>query len=448
MGLKMTNINTLLLKHVKYGKGAAQHLRSNCSDLLSSLEKFLQSRTHITRYDNARALGKLVLYKFNRHGLAHIRDIAANQELRQLTKYKNQIDHTSHTVYLFLLGIWFYDNHPKINNAIQNIYSNRTRLEKNANFLSQWICSSLLNDIGYVYFDLEDETKNDRRSIDSLYTWENLKEITKGINCKTQKTLKEIHNEFYKKYLKVMPLPTHLYNSNTRRDIINRLSSIPWVGELNPQWEGYNSFILLDPNEINKEFTKLQEYAYYIIEHKSHGKHKYIDPSIAGGLILLQYSLYWCWIFKRLRELENTSYIDVAGAEDFNIQNFIEKELPTCRSIAYHNINPEISTGIDLIKKITLEKEPICYLSILCDELHIWDRFASSAIYLEDFRNYKRYSLEANDITLSVCGSNDINTKIECCIQNDSFDVNIMKEKIKRLNGVEDLIIITKIPEV
>ena len=36
-----------------------------------------------------------------------VRDIVAQQELRRLIQYGKQQDHTAHTVYLYLVGIWF-----------------------------------------------------------------------------------------------------------------------------------------------------------------------------------------------------------------------------------------------------------------------------------------------------------------------------------------------------
>jgi hypothetical protein len=52
---------------------------------------------------------------------------------------------------------------------------------------------------------------------------------------------------------------------------------------------------------------------------------------------------------------------------------YIPRVIDACRAVAYHNMDIE-----DESKKLRMDKEPLLYLSVLCDELSSWKRFPAS----------------------------------------------------------------------
>ena len=76
------------------------------------------ARSDIVRLSAAQDAARLILSLNDLEDLIHIRDVVAKQEQLRQIQYKNQQDHTVHTVYLYLLGIWLYDQLPEIKSAM------------------------------------------------------------------------------------------------------------------------------------------------------------------------------------------------------------------------------------------------------------------------------------------------------------------------------------------
>jgi len=110
-----------------------------------------------------------------------------------------------------------------------------------------------------------------------------------------------------------------------------------------------------------------------------------------------------------------------------------------------HNIRPDIYNGKKLLDNITLVQNPICYLSIFCDELQRWDRFAAGISLLRKFRNWKEFSLESHEIKLSLQGNFDSNICAEFIIDNEEYDVEELKNiLVQRLKNIDKIISIKK----
>lgn len=117
----INGIDQTLLTHLATGAGAASEVRtrSRVPDVAST---FFQTRTDIRRLTAAQEVAKEILLMHDHEDMVMIRDIVAKQELRRQIKYGKQQDHTAHTVYLYLLGVWLYDNVPQINTAFAEMY--------------------------------------------------------------------------------------------------------------------------------------------------------------------------------------------------------------------------------------------------------------------------------------------------------------------------------------
>src|SRR2546423_15515860 len=105
------DVNETLLRHLATGGGAAYALRDNTNVTLTQLvAELFDARSDIRRLDKAQKVARTVLHVNDFADIMELRDIVAQQELRRLIDYAKQKDHTVHTVYLYLLGIWFFDN--------------------------------------------------------------------------------------------------------------------------------------------------------------------------------------------------------------------------------------------------------------------------------------------------------------------------------------------------
>ena len=112
------DINFTLYHHLSSGGGVSSVLRRDCSKIIDLTGRFISTRTDVRRLVNAQEVAKEILRRNDLVDLIAIRDIVAKQELRRLIRYEKQQDHTVHTIYLFLLGLWFYDHIPSIREAI------------------------------------------------------------------------------------------------------------------------------------------------------------------------------------------------------------------------------------------------------------------------------------------------------------------------------------------
>src|SRR5262249_3203678 len=153
------------------GAGAASLLRTHRSSIPDAASLFFQTRTDIRRLTAAQEVAKEILLVHDHEDMIKIRDIVAKQELRRQIQYGKQQDHTAHTVYLYLLGLWLYDNLPQISTAFERKYMITEDLNRNEKdmsselcFLEHWSFASLLHDIGYAFHNLRDsDTQEDRR---------------------------------------------------------------------------------------------------------------------------------------------------------------------------------------------------------------------------------------------------------------------------------------------
>lgn len=117
------DINETLLRHVATGAGAAHTLRAEVArfstdDVGETVARFLGARSDLRRLLRAQDVAKLVLRADDFADIMDVRKIVAEQEQGRLISYSRQKDHTAHTVYLYLLGIWMFDREPVLYLAI------------------------------------------------------------------------------------------------------------------------------------------------------------------------------------------------------------------------------------------------------------------------------------------------------------------------------------------
>jgi hypothetical protein len=408
-------INDTLLGHLECSRGAAWVLRHGRPKLVESVRNLFETRTDISRLDAAEKTAALILGIHGLEELAALRAIVAKQELMRHIKYERQTDHTAHTVYLYLLGIWFYDNVPVIKTAIDEYLSGNTEAEFNLeseltnvrNFLFVWSYASLLHDLGYVFYDLSQETQEDRKAVDRIYTLRWLLEQLPDARPATTGVLRRTHGRFRAIYARKLPPPTSKYAQNAYREILRRLASVPWAGDLHASWAGKTGFQILDPVPGAKGQAKLERFAMSVARsgYSPDRSGRCVDHAVASGLMLFQYASYWYWLMNEVRQCGDDEVIEeVFEGFDYKMENLVRYTVLGCRACAQHNARRDVPGGSTILRNFDLKRDPVLFLSALCDELQRWDRFAAGAGHLNNWQEYKQFSLESSHIELKSQG--------------------------------------------
>src|SRR4051812_40549131 len=105
------DINETLLRHLATGGGAAYMLRRRATHVsmpgarpfTEVVADFFSARSDVRRLHRAQEVANMILRVNDFGDIMELRNIVAEQELSRLIQYAKQKDHTSHTVYLYLL---------------------------------------------------------------------------------------------------------------------------------------------------------------------------------------------------------------------------------------------------------------------------------------------------------------------------------------------------------
>ncbi|MCW2276677.1 hypothetical protein [Heliophilum fasciatum] len=388
----MENINQRLLDHFQNGYGAAKYLRNRVWQLGDKLKNFFQARSDFKRIIEAEKVARHILDTMDYQEIACLRHEVASLEIKREIEYSKQTDHTAHTLYLFLLGIFIYDNVPgikeKINRSIESS-------KKEKMFLFRWIIASLLHDIGYLYYDKKYE-KNGVH-YDNLFK----NAFERGYK-KFGNEIAEVWKGFHEQY---GPRPTSV--AKTPADILSRLNEVAWIKEMMIELKEddlsidkkdfINKIISLD-HVTGFELLKnesispnLADYAHQIAEHGyGQGTGGMVDHAIAGGLMLLQYTSIWYWLSNKAKERDANH--EIHEIYQYPLKVFLNDVIPACRAVIYHNMT---------IKEqpLALDTDPLLYLAILCDELQVWDRFPAGSAHLETWYQLEQHCLAENMMT-------------------------------------------------
>jgi hypothetical protein len=310
-------------------------------------------------------------------------------------------------------------------------------------FLSQWLFASLLHDVGYSFFDLSRKTTEDRKAIDGLYSWEWLERLfgstaASGRSLEDSKLnkLRNAHDRWKKKYGELMPSPTAKYKKGDEEKVIKRLASASWLCDLNKSWRGKDIFsVLCFPGKED-----LRNYALEVAKKGYvNGGDGCVDHAVASGLLLFQYTSYWYWLMLELKS-DPEAFEAVTGGHNYDVKN-MHLFVNACRAVAYHNVQPSVSGGDKILKRVTLSKEPILFLAILCDELQNWDRYPAGEKHLRGFLDYA--SLEGGDIELTCSGIETRKANVRIKHRKQSAIVDKMKTTLSdRLPDYNKIVLI------
>lgn len=410
------HINERLLHHFRNGHGAAKYLRNRIVNLDQLLVDFFNARSDIKRIIQAEKVAEKVLETMEYKEILGLRKEVASLEIKRIIDYETQNDHTAHTVYLFLLGIWMYDHVSALRDAFNSSITNK---QKEKMFVFQWTFASLLHDIGYLFYEtrmIKNETASLFQDSDGepelqafrvfgAYYDKLFKDAFEGKFAdfswaKTesdvdtaQSLLKGIWDEFNQRFGEIN---TRL--AVTPMEVLEKLANIPWLETLNikPVSDKITSgfkYLVSSTMEIDLigNAEKIANFGY-----GNEKNNPRVDHAIASGLMLLQYTSIWYWLSAELEKRkeipDDTAYKELYRNLFSNYQYPVDlltnHVIPACRTAIYHNMNDKDS--------IRLDNEPLLYIAILCDELQVWDRFVSGSAHLKAWDNAETHCMAEN----------------------------------------------------
>ncbi|MEK4510151.1 hypothetical protein [Paenibacillus sp. FSL K6-2524] len=366
MLIKIGSINEVLYNHLKEGQGAAEYLRLKIPRLAEELEQFFITRSDIQRIQKAEALAERILELTDFSDLVPIRSGVATLEIKRRISYDKQTDHTAHTLYLYLLGIWVYDNIPSLRKPIDDSIQSSNPIHM---FLFQWTYASLLHDIGYLFSqELEkDAGESPYASIfDNIFNLDSIKRYAGVLSEENSMKLEELWRTFEEKY-KITSIST----INSKPDIIHQLDHIPWLVDLGLKTNSGLDALM----ETNIEEMTVRDFALFMAT-KGYSGNTVVDHGVASGLMLLKYSSIWYWICNEAQQKYLSLYEELTKNYKYPLKVFIRHVIPACKATAYHNLTNT---------KFNLTDNPILFLAVLCDELQVWDRFLSGHKYIDNW---------------------------------------------------------------
>ncbi|MDQ0114192.1 hypothetical protein J2T15_003647 [Paenibacillus harenae] len=363
----LTTIHDLLQRHFESGGCASGYLRGRIPGFSALLSDFFASRSDIGRIQKAEYLSERILSLTDFADMIPLRSEVATLEIKRLIAYKKQTDHTAHTLYLFLLGVWVYDNVSDIRTAIDKKIDSSKPIKL---FLFQWTFASLLHDVGYLFYDFDSGTNaGSWKLFDEMLSFEFISNHADELSDGGKSELKQAWNNLISTY----DLKEHASNRSAS-ELIESLDNIPWLNDLLP---GHQTGLgAMESGEVIG--PGLHRFAYNMAKSGYDGSTPVVDHGIASGLMLLKYTSIWYW----LSQHSETRYPQLNSELNANFHYypniFIKHVLPACKAAAYHNF-PNV--------KYSLEQDPLLYLAVLCDELQIWDRFLSGQGHIDNWKN-------------------------------------------------------------
>lgn len=367
------NINSLILANFATGLGAAGYLRGRIPGLAVYIEDFFTTRSDIERIQKAEQLSERILSLTDFTDFVQLRSEVATIEIKRLINYKKQSDHTAHTVYLFLLGIWVYDHIIELRQRIDSFIESKVPMKM---FIFQWTFSSLLHDIGYLFYNFEEgHNVSSFRLYDEMFSYGFIERFAGKLSDSGREQFRSLWSEFVEKFGE-----QRFSDRGTALDLVVGLDSMPWLPELGvPCVSGLEAM-----TSAHYRSPELTEFATHMAKTGYNGT-PVVDHGVASSLMLVKYTSVWYWLSARSKEKFPTLWGELNAQFQYIPELFRKHVIPACRAVAYHNV-----PGM----KFSLEKEPLVYLSVVCDELQVWDRFLSGEQHIDNWRTINHCTAE------------------------------------------------------
>ncbi len=401
-----TGINRVLLHWLMYDPGGRRIVDQFDDGFINLARGFFDATNDAQRLVAAEGLAKIVLLRHDMDDFAELRREVRTMELMRTISYPRQTDHSAHSVYVFLLGIWLYAMSEQIRNTVGNRFHWSGDLL--ADFLFPWEFAGLLHDIGYIFAELASATPSSRRLVERLYQPARLTALLQPRDPSRGQDFLEFMS-FIRRLKREAQWDDPVYSRSDFPDqILNELRKLPWLSRLDLDVDAFELFQQFKA-ATSIPADGLEIYAYSVAEtgYDGHSRGE-IDHAIASALFMLQWSSYWYWLANETLNVSPDWYrryfcrYGQGGPRlfDYLPENLTRDIVPILYSVACHNIIATRPEGRRLLP-LRLANDPIAYLSILCDELQKWDRFPAGRIYIQDLEGFAESSLASSDIRLT-----------------------------------------------
>lgn len=407
---KLITVNDTLWSHITSGRGTASFIRDLISfwpnqSFIEDLGAFFEPDDWYEKNESARNSVEQILRTKGLDYLISLWEMLNILEEQRKMSYEKHTDHSHHSLYLFLLGIWFFDNSSKFRKVYEqyNIHPNHES-EINSHFLLQWIFSSLLHDIGYIFEDINLNINNKKisRHLDLLFAYNGLKRRFPYVRVETLRKIWGNASPALSKWKKEGKFPNYTKVSSNE-ELLEQLNKAPWLSDLNKRWPDTISKAF----DINKPTGKMKKklfnpsgdflfaYAKSVATngYNDSGKGE-IDHAIGSGFLLFQLSSFKYWLALKCGKQFKK---ELGGEGDkkrfpyfaYRLESLFEYILPACHAAASHNILENVKISKKVLP-IRLSNSPLLFLSILCDEIQKWHRSVVGKSYTGKRRKYIR----------------------------------------------------------
>ena len=344
-----------------------------------AIESFLSATTDSVRLIRASKASSAILGEFDMEELEQLRATVQASELLRVIPYSRQTDHSAHTLYLFLLGIYLFFACAPLHAGIATfLKETKDPARLISRFLFQWAFVSLLHDIGYVF---QGRSKNEIRAVDRYFRAATITSLMGNASATLKRAVRKNFSE-----LEIKPFEP-LENAE---DMLSALRYMPWGERAGFDKDAFETFYSAGPQDQQITSDDLEEYAYRVASTGYDGfSEGTVDHAIASGLFLLRYSSLWYWLAAK-------NGFDGEVFAPYR-QNYKSEDIAcACFATAAHNLIGAHAKPI----KLEFEKNPIMYLGVLCDELQKWDRFPAGERHLVDLSSFEKHCTDSERITV------------------------------------------------
>jgi hypothetical protein len=394
-------VNNQLWAHFSRGGGLAAMLAGWFSnwpkvDWLATLGSFFDTSDDYSRIVAGRNVSQLLLQQRNMDYLIPLRDLVTEMELSRTILYTRQTDHTIHTIYLYLLGVWFFDH----GTAYRQVFSechmageqdDRWIFDK---FGLYWIFASLMHDVGYLFENITDETVKYRSAVDALFRVDTISVLQQHFPyCKLDNLQKasDIIISKITEWRDANKLPQYA-TANTPAKILQELDKAPWIQNFIDGADDTTSSLFRlhathppeqQPPSYKPSFQFLKAYANTVAKQGYvMGDQPSVDHAYASGLLLLQLTSLRYWMVCTINEqdpplgdiLSGSDSMDRWPGFGYKKEILINDIVTACHATAAHNVLKTVPGAVDELP-YKLLPSPLVFFSVLCDELQKWHRF-------------------------------------------------------------------------
>jgi hypothetical protein len=410
---KMPSVNDLIWTHFCCGGMTASLIRSHVEnwkdcDYLNVLGGFFDAEDDTERFDYAHAAARIFLRRVDMDYLLPLWQAVKRLEDQRKIPYEKQTDHAVHSMYMYLLGIWFFDNSQEFQKEYARFFVSRhDRRDISRIFALQWTFAGLLHDLGYVFGAMTTGSgaveDHPLHTVQKFFTKDGMKWRFPYVRPVVRDSIWVNATSRIADWRAQSLFPSYS-TARTPLDVLREVNKVPWLPELTDgapttvtEMFDQCSFPGMTGNsrKVRPTGSRLLCFAEQIAK-AGYGDQVsgMVDHAFASGCLLFQLSSFKYWLALRCGAGHED---ELGGSRDPNRfpyfsyhANFLSSTiLPACHAAAAHNVCAYVPLGRRLLP-IRLRHSPLLFLSILLDELQKWHRAAVGSAYIAGEKPYLR----------------------------------------------------------